>query len=282
MNNDFPKLDIPVDFISSQNIDFEILESYTKFPCRIKSAIFFICTAGEITVTINLSDYTFKKGDFTFLIPDSFIQLQSISREFNFSFVAFSSGFLDKNPLMQPIFELIPVLSIHPVKKLNEIEYNTQKRFFDFLAFCFSDGSYLLTDVTIQSVFNILIEQVKDTYHAHYQIDKHKMSREYQIYMEFTLLLRNNFTSEHHLSFYADKIGLSLQHLSRVIKKMTGKNATKIIDSFLLMEAKSRLKFSSAPIKSLASDIGFTNTSFFYRWFKNRTGLTPQKYREDI
>ncbi|MCC8088723.1 MAG: helix-turn-helix domain-containing protein [Rikenellaceae bacterium] len=279
---DFPKLDIPVDFISSKNIDFEILEYYTKFPCRIKSAIFFLCTDGEITVTINLSDYTFQKGDFTFLIPDSFIQLQTISREFKFSFVAFSSGFLEKTPLLQSIFELIPVINIHPVKKLNETEYNTQKRFFDFLAYCFSDGSYLLTPNTIQSVFNILIEQVKATYQAQYHADKHKMSREYQIYMEFSLLLRQNFTAQHHLSFYADKMGLSLQHLSRVIKKMTGKNATKIIDSLLLMEAKSRLKFSSAPIKTLASDIGFTNTSFFYRWFKTRTGLTPQQYKEEV
>jgi transcription regulator, araC-type len=45
------------------------------------------------------------------------------------------------------------------------------------------------------------------------------------------------------------------------------------------MDAKSRLKSSNEPVKNIALSLGFYNISFFNKFFKQHTGVTPQEYR---
>ena len=63
------------------------------------------------------------------------------------------------------------------------------------------------------------------------------------------------------------------------IKRQRGIPRLEVIASVILMDAKSRLKSSNEPVKNIALSLGFNNISFFNKFFKQHTGVTPQEYR---
>ncbi len=67
--------------------------------------------------------------------------------------------------------------------------------------------------------------------------------------------------------------------LRSTIKKAAGNTPLEVIASVILMEAKSRLKSTDEPVKNIALSLGFNNISFFNKFFKQHTGITPQEYR---
>lgn len=281
MEHDFPKLDIPVDFLADQTIDVNILRSYACFPCKIQSAILFLCTEGEIKATINFSEYTIRKGDFVFLIPESFIQLHTFSDDLNFYFAAFSSGFLRSANMIRTTFEFVPYIAQNPVLHLSDSLLPIYTNFYKLLIDCTVTPEILINREVIKSLLNIWMEQLDDLYGKRYHIDNStNVSREKDIYIEFMILLHQNYDTQHKVSFYAEKIGVTLQHFCTTIKKTSGSTASEIIVRFLVMEAKSRLKFTTMPVKNVSLSLGFTNTTFFYKWFKQHTGMTPLEYRE--
>jgi AraC-like DNA-binding protein len=82
------------------------------------------------------------------------------------------------------------------------------------------------------------------------------------------------------LQYMADKVNLSQNYLSDLLKKETGTSAKDHINEFLVNKAKNLLLSSEDSVSEIAYDLGFNYPHYFSRLFKNKTGLTPQKYRE--
>jgi AraC family transcriptional regulator, transcriptional activator of pobA len=81
-------------------------------------------------------------------------------------------------------------------------------------------------------------------------------------------------------SFYADKLMVHPNHLNAVVKRITGKTATNIIQNQLLVSAKSLLRQTNLSAKEIAFRLHFTEPTHFNSFFKKATAFTPQQYRE--
>lgn len=77
----------------------------------------------------------------------------------------------------------------------------------------------------------------------------------------------------------AEKLHLSPNYLSDLLKKETGKNAQEQIHAFIIEEAKNRLLNSEASVGEIAFQLGFEYPQYFSKLFKNKTGMTPAEYR---
>lgn len=82
------------------------------------------------------------------------------------------------------------------------------------------------------------------------------------------------------LHFIADKVHLSPTYLSDLLKKETGRSAKDHINDFLVNKAKDMLLSTEDSVSEIAYSLGFNYPHYFSRLFKNKTGVTPQKYRE--
>ncbi len=82
------------------------------------------------------------------------------------------------------------------------------------------------------------------------------------------------------MQYCADKVNLSANYLSDLLKKETGKNAKEHINDFVIEKAKTWLLSSNDSISQIAYGLGFNYPHYFSRLFKARTGISPQKYRE--
>lgn len=82
------------------------------------------------------------------------------------------------------------------------------------------------------------------------------------------------------LNYLADKVNLSHNYLSDLLKKETGRSAKEHINDFIVNKAKNLLLSTEGSVSEIAYELGFNYPHYFSRLFKNKTGLTPQKYRE--
>ena len=83
------------------------------------------------------------------------------------------------------------------------------------------------------------------------------------------------------LESVAERMGYSAKHLSRLIKKTTGKNFRDILLDFKLNYAREYLETTTLPIDCIAKKIGYHNLSHFYRIFKEKYQKSPSEYRHE-
>lgn len=81
------------------------------------------------------------------------------------------------------------------------------------------------------------------------------------------------------VKYCAEKLHLSANYLSDLLKKETGKNAQDHISYQLIETAKNCLLISTDPVSEIAYGLGFEYPQYFSKLFKKKTGMTPNEYR---
>lgn len=93
-----------------------------------------------------------------------------------------------------------------------------------------------------------------------------------------------HFLEENHLKNlslyeYARMIGVTPNHLTQTIKLFTGKTPSEIIKDKQLLEIKRLLVHTSLSVSEIAAQLNFDDQSYFTKFFKRETGLTPLQFR---
>ncbi|MDM8159579.1 helix-turn-helix transcriptional regulator [Labilibaculum sp. K2S] len=77
----------------------------------------------------------------------------------------------------------------------------------------------------------------------------------------------------------AEKINLSPNYLSDVLRKEAGISAKDYINNLMIRKAKAMLLSSTNSVSEIAYLLGFNYPHYFTRFFKSKTGTTPTEYR---
>lgn len=99
-------------------------------------------------------------------------------------------------------------------------------------------------------------------------------------FTRFLLLVEQHFLEHWPLERYGSRLGLSTPRLNRLVREQRGVSALDLVHERLTREACRRLIYVAAPAARLASELGFDDPAYFSRFFKRRTGLSPQAYRQ--
>lgn len=97
----------------------------------------------------------------------------------------------------------------------------------------------------------------------------------------FLLLLENHYKTEKKVDFYAEKLNLSSKRLNQILKQKIGQTINHILQERLLIEAKHLLFVGNESIKEIAFNLGFEDSSYFGRFFKKMTKLSPEEFRKE-
>ncbi len=81
------------------------------------------------------------------------------------------------------------------------------------------------------------------------------------------------------VTYCAAEMHLSPNYFGDLIKKETGSTALDYIQLKLIDEAKERIFDHSKTINDIATELGFKYQQHFTRLFKQKTGMTPNEYR---
>lgn len=83
------------------------------------------------------------------------------------------------------------------------------------------------------------------------------------------------------LADIADELNQEPYYISRLLKKHTGANFKELLQQRKLQQAVYLLKQTSLTIDSIIEAIGYDNSSYFYRKFKEKYHCSPKEYRQD-
>lgn len=105
------------------------------------------------------------------------------------------------------------------------------------------------------------------------------VSRRERLLHEFHTLALQHFREEHTVGFYADRLAVSRQYLTRVLRAETGRGVTDILSELLLAEARSLLLSTMLQVGEVAERLGFGDTAVFCKFFRRHVGCTPLAFR---
>ena len=106
------------------------------------------------------------------------------------------------------------------------------------------------------------------------------IGRQEDILHRFTALVKEHAVREHAIAFYAERLCLTPNYLGTVIREASGQTVMQWIHRYIIQQAKLQLKYSNQPIWQIAENLNFANSSFFCKFFKHETGMTPATYRK--
>ena len=104
-------------------------------------------------------------------------------------------------------------------------------------------------------------------------------NRKGQLFKKFIHLVHTNCTAQRDVAFYAEQLCISTRYLSAITKEVGQISAKEIIDEFLTLEIKVALQSTNLSLKEIADRYNFPDQSFFGRYFKKHTGMSPKEYR---
>lgn len=92
-----------------------------------------------------------------------------------------------------------------------------------------------------------------------------------------------SYINEHYkngsLSELAEQMGYDVYWLSREIRKRTGRTYKELLLEKRMQQALYMLDNSRVPVTDIIEAVGYDNTSYFYRKFRERYGVSPKEYR---
>lgn len=254
-----------------------------RFPCRIDAFIIGVGTEGETSVSFNLHEFRLKKDSMFIFTPKNILQVNS-QQYFKADVIAISPDFMRRINIdiknMMPLFLKFvenPALTLTPEESrsmrgmIAQIERETRG---PETHFSFDIVSGLIA-ATIYKVGDIMYHYLAE--HPEGQNNSHNRAEEY--FKQFTHLLGEHFREERSVGFYARQLCITPKYLTTLIKRISGKSVSEWIDNYVILEAKTLLKYSNMSVQEIAYYLNFPNQSFFGSYFKRNAGMSPSQYK---
>ena len=271
-----------IDYVNKDLAIFNTLDNLPvfKYPSRIKIAAFAICLSGSIRISINLEEYVITKNSLVVILPDQIVQQHEQSDDFKGLYLGISREFIDNTiTSMKNLLSAFFYIKQHPRTPLSNEELENLVEYHNILWKRIKVKDHSYQREVIQSILLSLFYDVCNIFRQHESQRTNKVSRKEELFEMFILTVMEHYKSERSVTFYADKLCITPKYLSFIAKEVSGVTAGDWINQYVILEAKALLKFTRMSIQEIANTLNFPNQSFFGKYFKHHTGLSPKEYR---
>jgi AraC-like DNA-binding protein len=264
--------------ISNRDKGFEKLSFESPF--SFDGIVFIICLKGSGKVKISFKEHIIEKDSIITILPKQMVERIEHSEDFLVELLAFSPDFLSDLPIPKD-FDIPRKVAENPVLKISPEDVQNLLRYHTFIIETFNNGKHKLLDKIIKGLLYSLLLEIATLYSGHNPPEKEKpSSRSEEIVEQFIMLLRENYKEGRTASYYADKMFITPKYLSSTLKKVTGRSINSWIENAITIGAKILLKSTNLTVLQISEELNFPNPSYFGRFFKKNTGMTPREYRE--
>lgn len=97
----------------------------------------------------------------------------------------------------------------------------------------------------------------------------------------FLCLIEENYQKNLRINDYASLLAITPNHLTQMVKQVTGKTSIELLQEKLIVEVKRLLIHSNASISEISQIMNYPDQSYFTKFFKKYTGITPLQYRKE-
>lgn len=251
---------------------------------RLNALALFLVLEGEADLTVDHMPYKLIKGSFLTLMPSHTLRMIHVDEDFRGYLIAVSSSFMNdyglfrqKNTSMLRYMEIRknPCAVFEP----SETEVVCDQMLLVRSKIRQKDH-YFYKEIMQNALAGLMLE-LGNIFSAKKEFTASPaLSRKEDLLEQFLKLLFENCREQHGVAYYAERLFITPQYLSLILKTLTGKSANKWIDDALIMEARVLLKAPQATVQQVADLLHFSDQSTFGKFFKKHMGVSPMEYRK--
>ena len=247
-------------------------------PFTINDHRFGIIMNGEAVINFNLQDRHLTSGTLIYISPGTIIHPKRLSSDFRIFGMALFSNFpmpFAQGQTPSAFNGQVRDFQIHASEK----DIATAKHILDTIW----QIVHATDDYHRPTVTALVAAQVHHYDHLFHQQANQlasKRSREQTIFDRFLHLVTQHCTEHHQIGYYAEHMCLTERYLNTVIRQTSGTTAKEWIDRALITRIKIELRHTDKLAAQIANEMHFANPSFFSKYFRRITGMTPGEYRE--
>lgn len=248
---------------------------------------FFLCKKGWAKVCIDEQSYTVRAGDMYLYAPSTFVNIQkwspSIEGIIFKSTLDFIYPLIEKAVSMKSILVVRdkPCISLMPEQqaRVEEMAMLLDKREREVNAMCETDPGRNILKRQVECLAEAFFNELLYDYFINQHIEPEVQDTKERIFQSFMVALHKNYKREREVTFYADLQCLTPRYFSAVIKEKSGHSALHWIVNMVISNAKQMLAHSDYSIKEISTQLNFPTQSFFGKYFKQYTNISPSQYR---
>ena len=263
-----------------KDVDASMLTHY-DIPLRLEAASFIFCKQGSIRFYLNAQQFEIKTDDLFIYIPKNILRTVESSPDMRCDTLIASLEFMKNTNLTTPNMPVYLYLRDTPILSLTEEE----KENFNILSQINSlihDNEQnagimrrLLFGIFAYKLQNIILSRIPES--ATHSVAMH--NRQNELLHKFMELLAQYHKEQRSITFYANELFVTPKYFSTVIKKVSGRSPVDWINDSVIREAKAMLRFSTMSVQEIAYALNFSSQTFFGKYFKRLTGITPGEFR---
>lgn len=259
----------------------EVLTFITSpYPFKIQFAMMILCLNGHMRVNLNLNEYLLQRNNLQIVTPGSIGQCLEISPDCRMALIAVThtNKLSEGNP--QSALIMRKFLINNDMLQLSDSEMDEMMELYHHMRQKILQPESLFTHEILNNYIQIFyynICQLMTPYVE--QQDTQYVSRKKQIFDQFIELLRQHYTQERSIGFYANKICITPKYLSQVVFDISKRHASDWIRDYVILEAKALLKSGKYNVQQVSDLLNFANQSFFGSYFKKAVGCSPSAYQ---
>ena len=269
--------------------DLVVVESFKEFSKTNKGqfmigehALVLLCTEGMAQFDYDGRTIQLRKGDlFLFLVLNTLVNNFMMSPDFDCRQVWVTrKEAWNINMFGQTSISDLMTLRQHPKVTLSEAEASLMDAHFRLLCREMREshisgivrsmvGTFLLKALSLVRRDADCDGQVKDTSSLHGK----------QLVERFMEIVEQSDGRIRRVDTFAQRLNVTPKYLSRLMKDIANRRPSDIILLFTMKAIERRLRFTDMTMQQIAYDLKFANASFFGKYFKEHSGMTPMEYR---
>lgn len=259
------------------------LEEWQDGPQVITYGAILICRKGKATVNINYKEWHLHEGAVITVFPNDVVELKVKSEAslFDVEMLKYNASLLREASLQleQTVYSS---LREDRCRQDTPVVTNIIDSMFALLKVYFNQSEC----TCISQLVLLQLKAFFVGFHEYLQRnpqnrpdDEVKSYRVRELFNRFMMLMERDYKLSRDVNYYADLMHITSKYLTNIVRQVAGHTPKTIIDQYVILQLKMQLQWSTQSIKEIAWEYHFTDASFFCRYFKKHTGLTPQQLR---
>ena len=237
------------------------------------------CRKGTAHIEIDLIPYELVANTQLIIIAGNIVHNISNSDDFKISYITFKHEVYDEaTAQLEPSFTFF--LKEYPCVQLGEKRINKMNYLVEAMEDFYNEKTNCFRVKIFKNNIQSFLLDVYDKTRTLFKIDKsEEVGRREELFIKFIHLIHKYCPQQREVGFYAEKLYITSRYLSSITQNVADKSAKYIIDKHAIQRIKIMLKYSNMSIQDISYELNFPDQSFFSRYFKKHTGMSPLEYR---
>ena len=239
-----------------------------------------LCTEGEANIRVHFSEWLLKPGSVITLFPGDVVSITHKSKEFKAETLRYAASLL-REASLQLEHTVYSELKTDRCRTESPTLTSIVSNMFALLRLYFEQEGCTCLDQLVMLQLKAFFLGFYDYLYRNPTERKAESEspRTKELFNQFMRELEHRYRESRDVSYYAELLHISPKYLNMVTQRMTSHTIKTIINQYVVLQIKQSLTTEEKSIKQIAWDYHFSDLSFFCRYFKQHTGITPQQFR---